>query len=66
MYFDKPPTVKTMITRSLIELICVVLITYPLMHIYVFLRGDIEATHRGFFCDDESLRHPYVPERVRI
>ncbi len=31
---------------------------------YVFVQGDIEATHRGFFCDDESLKHPYMKDKV--
>ena len=65
MYYEKPPTAKSVMYRSVIELICVILITYPLLHVYVFLRGNIEATHRGFFCDDQSLKHPLIEERVR-
>ncbi len=26
--------------------------------------GDIEPFHRGFFCDDESLKHPYFESTV--
>jgi len=25
----------------------------------VFKVGGIEPTHRGFFCDDDSIRYPY-------
>jgi len=64
MYYEKPPTMKTVISRTLIEIFCVILITYPLLHIYVFLRGDIAPTKRGFFCDDESLKHPVVKDQV--
>jgi hypothetical protein len=66
MYYEKPPTMKTVISRTLIEIFCVILITYPLLHIYVFLRGDIEPTKRGFFCDDESLKHPVVKDQVSL
>ena len=65
MYQFHPPKPRTVLCLSLIELLCVIVIGYPLMHIYVFLRDDVEAVHRGFFCDDESLKHPFVIDRVR-
>jgi hypothetical protein len=65
MYYEKPPTAKTVLCRAVVEVACVAVLAYPLLHIYVFLRDNVEAAHRGFFCDDESLRHPYVQEKVR-
>ena len=29
-----------------------------------FLLGNPEPTKRGFFCDDESLRHPIVEQKI--
>jgi hypothetical protein len=28
---------------------------YPMLHIYVFLQGDAEPYHRGFYCDGKNI-----------
>jgi hypothetical protein len=34
------------------------ILVLPMFHIYVF-KGHYEPYKRGFFCDDENLKHPY-------
>ena len=31
---------------------------------WIVLHSGVEPYHRGFFCDDESLRHPYNDSTV--
>ena len=38
----------------------------PMIWIYVFLQGDAQPFKRGFFCDDESLKHPNVLETISV
>jgi hypothetical protein len=37
------------------ELISLLALGYPMLHIYVILQGDHEPYVRGFFCDGESI-----------
>jgi len=34
--------------------------------IYIGLRGKKEPTRRGFFCDDEALKHPIMEETISV
>ena len=59
------PTSKTLLSRLFIELLVVTILGYPMLHIYVFLKGNLEPYGRGFFCDDENIKHPYKEEEIR-
>ena len=61
----KIPTSKTLLCRMLLELLVVTILGYPMLHIYVFLKGHVEPYGRGFFCDDENLKHPFKEEEIR-
>lgn len=37
----------------------------PMAYIYVFA-SNFPAYQRGFFCDDQNLKHPYLPQEVPI
>ncbi len=58
------PKNNTLMWRVAIELIALIILTYPMMHIYIFLQGSLDPYKRGFFCDDESLKHPNLPEEI--
>ena len=62
----KIPTNKAAIIRVAIEILALFVLTYPMMHIYIFLSGDLEPVKRGFFCDDENLKHPNVKEEIKV
>ena len=55
------PPKKTQMWTVAIELIGLLIISYPLIHIYLFTGGKW-PNKRGFFCDDESLKHPLLEE----
>jgi len=62
----KIPTSKTLLSRLFLELLVVTILGYPMLHIYVFLKGNLEPYGRGFFCDDQNLKHPYIEEEISI
>ncbi len=60
------PDNRAMCARVVIEVVAILVLVYPMMHIYVFLQGDLEPFRRGFFCDDESIKHPDVDEEITV
>ena len=60
----KVPTSKTLMSRIMLELLVLTILGYPMVHVYVFLQGDVEPYGRGFFCDDENLKHPFKEEEI--
>ena len=62
----KVPSKKKQRYRIIIESIALLIISYPLIHIYVFMSGKKQPFHRGFFCDDENLKHPILIENQTL
>jgi len=60
----KPLTDKAIGVRFAVEVLALLLCTIPLIFLYLVHGGDYEPYSRGFFCDDENLRHPYVEELI--
>lgn len=46
--------------KVIIDVVCLSCVGFPIL--YLFLFGD--PYKRGFFCDDESIRHPFHPSTV--
>jgi len=63
---DRVPTAKTLLWKTAVEFLFVLCLGYPMLHIYVIFHGQVEPTKRGFFCDDESLKHPYKEEEITV
>ena len=63
------PTNKTLAWRFGLELISVSVVGFLVLAPYLF-RSQIKSLskpqRRGFFCDDENLKHPYLEETVRL
>jgi len=59
------PTCLDVITKASLEIIGMVALLMPLGYIYVFT-SHYEPFHRGFFCDDQNLKHPYKEQTVPI
>ena len=62
----KVPNRSTLVTRFLIEFVALTLLVYPMIHIYVFLQGDLQPYQRGFYCDDQAIKHPDLPEEISV
>ena len=60
----KVPSSQTLMARLVMELVAMTILGYPMVHIYVFLQGDWEPHERGFFCNDESLKYPFIEEEI--
>jgi len=56
------PSSKTMACRMVTEIIALIVLTYPFVHIRFF--NHKEPERRGFFCDDDSIRYPLAPESI--
>ena len=49
-----------------IECCAMLVLLYPMAHIYVFLSGTKEPFHRGFYCDDQTIKHPVYDEEIPL
>jgi len=49
-----------------LELVALLVLIIPMAYIYVFTSGTYEPFHRGFYCDDQNLKHPYSEQTVPI
>ena len=62
----KPISDKALCARGLIEISAIIITCIPLIYWYVIHYGTYEPHNRGFFCDDENLKHPYLPEQISV
>jgi len=60
-----PPTCKDVLPKAFLQFICLLLLLLPMAYIYV-LTANFEPFHRGFYCDDQNLKHPYMQQQVPI
>jgi len=59
------PSCKEALPKGFLEILGLFLLITPMAYIYVFA-SEYEPYHRGFFCDDQNLKHPYLPQTVPI
>ena len=59
------PTCKEVLAKAFLEILGFLLLISPMAYIYVFA-SQFHPYHRGFFCNDESLKYPYLPQTVPI
>jgi len=62
----KPLTDRAIGARVGAEVLALIVCTIPLIHLYLVYGGDYEPYQRGFFCDDENLKHPYLDEQISV
>ena len=62
----KPLTDKALILRVILETAAILVSSVPLIYLYIANSGDVEPFHRGFFCDDENIKHPYREEQISV
>eukprot|EP00088_Acartia_fossae_P058973 TRINITY_DN6951_c0_g1_i2.p1 TRINITY_DN6951_c0_g1~~TRINITY_DN6951_c0_g1_i2.p1 ORF type:complete len:392 (-),score=41.20 TRINITY_DN6951_c0_g1_i2:798-1973(-) len=56
-------TCRIVLAKGLLQIVCLIALLMPMAYIYVFT-SNFEPYHRGFFCDDQNLKHPYSKETV--
>ena len=52
------PSKQAQIYRLVIEITGLLIVSFPILYIYLFTGGKKEPFNRGFYCNDESLKHP--------
>jgi len=62
---DRSPSCTEVIGKAAIEVLGFLLLILPMAYIYVFTK-QYDPYQRGFFCDDENLKHPYKDQSVPI
>ena len=60
-----PPTCIDDVCKAGLEIIGMVALLMPLGYIYVFTSHFLPF-QRGFFCDDENIKHPYLEQTVPL
>jgi phosphatidate phosphatase len=59
------PTCKEVLAKALLEILGFILLISPMAYVYVFA-SQFHPYQRGFFCNDQNLKHPYLPQTVPI
>jgi len=59
------PKIADVVAKAFLEVVGIVLLLLPLAYIYIF-SANFEPFHRGFFCSDQNLKHPYKEQTVPI
>ena len=62
----KPMTDRAVMVRVGVEILALFLSCIPLIYLYLIRHGKKEPHVRGFFCDDENLKHPYLEEQISV
>ncbi|XP_011314470.1 putative phosphatidate phosphatase [Fopius arisanus] len=53
-------TSRILLRKIIIDLVCLCLVGFSVLAFYLFGK----PYHRGFFCDDDSINHPFKPSTV--
>jgi len=60
------PSIRTVMCRTLLETTFFIGLMMPMGYIYVIMKGKVSSYRRGFFCDDENLKHPMLEEKISV
>jgi len=61
----QPPSCTDVLGKATLEMFGFIVLILPMAYVYVFT-SNYRPYHRGFFCDDENLKHPYSEQQVPI
>ena len=61
----EPPTCAAVSAKACLQVTLLLVLVLPMFYIYV-LTANYEPYHRGFFCSDDNLKHPYKEQTVPI
>ena len=53
------PSSASVLTKSLVELGCLTILSGPMLYVHL-IASNYGPFERGYFCDDQSIKHPYT------
>ena len=53
------PETRHVLLKVGLELSMITLLALPMIYIHLIAK-DFQPNVRGFFCDDENIKHPYI------
>ena len=62
---DSVPVFGDALARAILEILGLILLILPMAYIYVIAQ-PFHPFQRGFYCDDQNLKHPYSVQTVPI
>jgi len=65
MSLRDPPSCLDVSAKASLEILGLLVLIFPMAYVYV-ISSEYTPYQRGFFCDDENLKHPYTEETVPI
>ena len=57
------PSSKQIVSKTVIEISCITMLAIPMIYVHM-IADTYTPFHRGFFCDDQNLKHPYVHDQT--
>ena len=57
------PESRSVMLKVGLELSMITVLALPMIYLHLIIK-DYQPTVRGFFCDDENIKHPYPYEEV--
>ena len=54
------PESRNVMLKLGLELSMITVLALPMIYLHLIIK-DYQPTVRGFFCDDENIKHPYLP-----
>ena len=58
-----PPSSIQAMSKTLLEISCLTILAIPMLYVHI-IADNFAPFHRGFFCDDQNLKHPYITEQT--
>ena len=50
--------------KAILEIVSLTFLAIPMIYVHMIAGSKFKPYRRGFFCDDQNLKHPYVEETV--
>ena len=51
------------VSKSVLEISCLTILTIPMLYVHI-ISDSYQPFQRGFFCDDQNLKHPYLDKQT--
>jgi len=58
------PSCRGLLARGSLEISCLIILILPMAYIYIF-PIPFKAFQRGFYCNDENLKHPFSDQTIQ-
>jgi len=58
------PTQAQIGMKASLEILSMTILSVPMFYVHMIAGTSFTPYHRGFFCDDQNLKHPYVKDQT--